>query len=451
MILDMEMNINQYQKILMTPQLDYSLKILKLNNEELLEFIDEEMMINPLLEYKENTDIPNKMIVVDYEMDEEYSRKNNSDNETDYINSIPDTLSLKPSLVQHLMLQLHTIDHSKVMNKICEYLIESIDENGYLQIDIDEVAKALKVTVERVNQGIEIIQGFDPPGIGARNLKECLKIQVARKHIVDPSIIIFIDQYLEWIAENKIPQVAQAMGIDIDEVKKLLDTIKHLDPRPGSGFSLETVRYIKPDIIVTNCNGVFEIAINKELIPALQVNHYYAKLLENKHQLITEEYHYINKHINSASWLIRCIDQRVQTLERVAKAIVEHQTSFFKSGEKYLKPLTLKEIAYDLNLHESTISRAVNGKYLLCQWGTFELKYFFSSKTIKKELGEDGSSATAKYELKKMIEEEDKRHPLSDTALCEGLKEKSIHISRRTVAKYRTQLNIPSMDLRRMF
>lgn len=450
MVLDMEMNIGQYQKVLLTPQLDYSLKILKLNNEELTELIDEEMLTNPLLEYKESGQTQGKSKIVDYNNgDERY--KGGFDDEIDYINSIPDNLSITPSLVQHLMLQLHTQNNTKETTRICEYLIESIDEHGYLSIDPKETAKMFKVEKSKIEKGIEIIQGFDPPGIGAKDLKDCLKLQLIRKNISNPYLYELIETHLESVAANRLPQVAIAMGIEVAEINQLLETIKTLDPRPGSCFSSETTNYIKPDIIVTRNDDTFEVAINKEQIPAIQINNYYSDLLSKKSRLMNEEYNYINKHLHSATWLIRCIEQRLQTLERVAKAIVEHQMSFFCLGKQHLKPLTLKDIAFELDLHESTISRAVNSKYLLCQWGIFELKYFFSSKVIKKETGEDASSATAKYELIQLIKEEDKKNPLSDTALCEKLKEKSIDISRRTVAKYRAQLNIPAMNLRRKF
>lgn len=455
MSLDLQMNIGQYQKILMTPQLDYSLKILRLNNEELMELISEEMLINPLLEYKEPDETISKTVVVDNEINERpaYNRFNSEDedDEVNYINSIPDYRSIKPNLTQYLLLQLHTQKRPDGIIKVCEYLIECINDNGYLNIDTKELAKEFQVKTSIIEKCIGIIQELEPPGIGARNLKECLKLQLFRKKIHIPHLNELIEKYLDLIALNKIPQVALAMGVSIDYINQLLDIIKTLEPRPGSSFNTMSTCYIKPDIIVSKLEDTFQVAVNKEHIPDIQINRYYSGLLSSKCNLVNEEYNYINKHYQSASWLIRCIEQRGYTLERVAKAIVERQIQFFDLGEKHLMPLTLKEIAEELELHESTISRAVNGKYLLCSWGTYELKYFFSSKAIKREIGEDGSSAIAKYEIKQLIEGEDKKNPFSDTAICERLKEKSIHISRRTVAKYRTQLNIPPMDIRKRY
>lgn len=450
MALDMEMNINQYQKVLMTPQLEYSLKILKLNNEELIELIEEEVLTNPLLEYIE-VKPPTRQEITYFDTTKIYSKKSDDEDESDFIDSIPDMLSLKPSLSQHLLLQLHTLKISKEMTRICEYLIENIDKNGYLDVDVQDIAHILNATPIEINKGIDIIHSFDPPGIGAKNLKECLKLQLEINNVRDAYLYKLIDEHIESIASNKIPQIALTMGIEVAHLNKLISEIRKLEPRPGSGFSSDLTRYVKPDIIVVKNDSIFEIIVNKETIPFVQIDSYYSSLLSKKYSLVNEEYNYINKNYHSAAWLIRCIEQRMQTIERVSKAIVESQIDFFNFGKPHLKPLTLKEIAYELELHESTISRAVNGKYLLCQWGVFELKYFFSSKLINKEIGEDASSSAAKFELKRLIEEEDKKNPLSDTAICEGLKEKSIYISRRTVAKYRAQLNIPSMDLRKKF
>jgi RNA polymerase sigma-54 factor len=452
----MNMNLAQEQRLLMTPQLEYSLKILKMNNEELLELIDEEVQANPILEYAENTSKPSRNMkdsIKDTSYYDEYGTANfNEENdEFNYINSIPDASSLKPSLVQHLLLQLHTEKISGIMMELCEFIIESIDSNGYFTMNEKEIKQVIPSTSKEILRAIELVQSFDPPGVGARNLKECLLLQIVRNNMKDRNLIIMVDNYLEDIAANRIPYLSQVLGLEIPRINQLIAMIKGLDPKPGSRFSLEIARYIKPDVVVCKNDDQFEVMINKEQLPNLNVSTYYSGLLTNRKQLNSEEYSYINKNYTSATWLMRCIEQRLNTLERVTSAIVLHQIAFFEFGKKHLMPLTLKEIAYELDIHESTVSRAVNEKYLLCQWGVYELKYFFSSKTIRAANGEDVSSSNAKLVLKEIIDEEDKSNPLSDTTICKILQEKDIFISRRTVAKYRAQLKIPTMDLRKHF
>ncbi|PKM50430.1 MAG: RNA polymerase sigma-54 factor [Firmicutes bacterium HGW-Firmicutes-7] len=456
MELEMNLNLSQDQKLLMTPQLEYSLRILKINNEELIELIEEEIHTNPLLEYCENISAPSEEVkriedkITNYNLYETSYYKSNESDELEYINSIPDLSSIKPNLVQHLMLQLHTAKVTRRMMELCEYIIESIDSNGYLEID-EKGIQNISCTSEEVNQAIDLVQSLDPPGIGARNLRECLRLQIVRNNIIDSNLMRMVDNHLEDVGANRIPYLSQELGLGISQINELITIIKSFDPKPGSAFSIDDTRYIKPDVIVCKNNDQFEAKVNKEQLPVLGVNEYYSGLLAKRNKLSLEEYSYINKNYSSANWLIRCIEQRLHTLERVSTAILLEQIDFFKYGRKYLKPLTLKDIAYSLEIHESTVSRAVNEKYLMCQWGVFELKHFFSSKTIRKIGADDTSSSDAKLIMREIIEEEDKTQPLSDTAICERLKEKDIFISRRTVAKYRAQLNIPTRDLRKSY
>lgn len=453
----MNLNLSMDQKLLMTPQLEYSLRILKINNEELLELIEEEIHNNPILEYAENTSNLNENIKCRenntsyYNEYETINYKSEDNDELNYINSIPDASSLKPSLVQHLMLQLHTVKLTRTMMKLCEFIVESIDSNGYLIIDEKEVKQLFSCKSEEVLQAIQFVQSLEPPGIGARNLKECLMLQIVRNNMIDKNLIHIVDNYLEDVGSNRIPYLAQVLNLDVPQINKLISMLRSLNPKPGSGFSLEETRYIKPDVIVCKNEDNFDIMVNKEQLPGLNVSSYYVGLLSKRKQLSSEEYSYINKNYMNATWLMRCIEQRIHTLERVTTAIVLNQNDFFNYGINYLKPLTLKDIAYNLGIHESTVSRAVNEKYLMCQWGVFDLKYFFSSKTIRKASGENVSSSKAKLVLSEIIDAEDKANPLSDTSICEALKERDIVISRRTVAKYRAQLNIPTMDLRKEY
>ncbi|MCF8019920.1 MAG: RNA polymerase factor sigma-54 [Vallitaleaceae bacterium] len=449
--MNMDMNMDMTQKIIMTPQLEYSLKILKLSYEELIDFLQEEMLSNPILEYNEPKEIKLKMNNEDSEGDRLSYNRDQKGDEEDYTNGIPDMNSYKTDLVSHLKLQLHILDLPEKMIEIGEFLIESLDEKGYLKIDIKDVAKILCVEEDLVDQVCQKIQKFDPPGICARDLKECLKIQLEDQKDIKKELIELIDHHLEAIGHNELPRISKAMGIPISEVQALIKEIRKLNPKPGRGFQRDLTHYIRPDVIISKQDENYSIDICKDKIPKIKINPYYMDLLKDGGKELGEAYPYIQNKINSANWLIHCIDQRMETLEKVTKIIFYHQTTFFEKGRAYLKPMNQREVADALNLHESTISRTVNGKYLLCQWGIFELKYFFSSKGIKQEVGEDASSAMAKFAIQRIVEGEDKNSPYSDSKICTLLQNEEIRISRRTVAKYREQLNIPSGKIRKHY
>jgi RNA polymerase sigma-54 factor len=449
--MNMEMNMEMTQKIIMTPQLEYSLKILKLSYEELVDFLQEEMLSNPILEYKEPKEI--KLKIKDDDSDGDRLSYNRDFKEDDDIhtNGIPDMSSYKTDLVSHLKLQLHLLNLPKVMTEIGEFLIESLDDKGYLNIDVKDVASMLQVEVGLVDLVRQKIQKFDPPGICARDLKECLKLQLDDEKPVKKELRALIDHHLEAIGDNALPKISKSMGIPISEVHSLIEEIRKLNPKPASGFQTDVTHYIRPDVIITKEDENYIIDICKDKIPIIKVNPYYLDLLKEGNEKLGDAYPYIQNKINSANWLIHCIDQRMETLEKVAKTIFYHQLAFFDKGRAYLIPMNQREVADALNLHESTISRTVNGKYLLCQWGLFELKYFFSSKGIKQDVGEDASSAMAKFAIQRIVESENKYNPYSDSKICNLLEVEEIRISRRTVAKYREQLEIPSGKIRKQY
>ena len=449
--MNMDMHMEMTQKIIMTPQLEYSLKILKLSYDELVDFLQEEMLSNPILEYKEPSEV--KISIKNEDIQGEYSVYNRDFKEEDdvHTNGIPDMNSFRTDLVGHLKLQLHLLDLPKKMEEIGEFLIDSLDEKGYLKIESKDLAKMLHVEEELVNQVRQKLQKFDPPGICAKNLKECLKLQLDDQEPNHNKLMELIDHYLEAVGDNALPRISKNMGISIGEVQALIEEIRKLNPKPGSCFQTDMTQYIRPDVIISKENESYSIDICKDRVPKIKINPYYLDLLREGDKSIGEAYPYIQNKINSANWLMRCIDQRMETLEKVTKTIFIHQMAFFDKGKAYLKPMNQKEVADALNLHESTISRTVNGKYLLCQWGVFELKYFFSSKGIKQEVGEDASSAMAKFAIQRIIEGEDKNNPYSDSKICALLQNEEIRISRRTVAKYREQLNIPTGKIRKHY
>lgn len=453
MRLGYELTIEQTQKLSMTPELIQAIQILQFNHQELTEYVQNELLENPVLESEKSydlqeVDIREKIREADYEADRFSQWEYRSDDEEDY--TYEQYVSEEDTLADYLMSQLHLSNLKDIKAKIGRYIIEAIDDNGYLTADTAEIANALHVDIEQVEDTLNFIQTFDPPGVAARNLQECLIIQLAVKGLLTDEIEYLILHMLQDLADNRIAHIAKTLGMKNQEVQQIADLIKTLEPKPGREFSSgDATRYVVPDIIVEKISDEYIVTNNDPSIPKLMVSSYYHKLAEEARQ--DEELgRYLNERFNSALWLIKSIEQRKQTIFNVANAVVKYQQEFFNKGEKFMKTLTLKQIAEEVGVHESTVSRSINGKYMQSPRGVFELKFFFSSGVA----GEDGtgvSSNSVKSIIKDIIAEEDPRKPYSDQDMVEILKEKGIAISRRTVAKYREGMNILSSSKRRRF
>jgi RNA polymerase sigma-54 factor len=304
---------------------------------------------------------------------------------------------------------------------------------------------------DRVERVLSYIHTMDPTGVGARDLSECMEIQLAARGLLTDEIEYIIENMLQEVADNKIGHIAKAVGLKNDEVQQIIDLIRTLEPKPGRQFASggESTKYVIPDVILEKVNGEYVVSSNDSSIPKLMVSSYYSELA-HKAKEDQELDKYLTGRFNSATWLIRSIEQRKQTIFNVASAIVNYQIDFFDNGEKFIKTLTLKQIADELGIHESTVSRAINGKYLQSPRGVFELKYFFSSG-VTAGGGEGLSSNSVKAMIKDMIEGEDPKKPYSDQDMVEMLKVREIDISRRTVAKYRESLGIQSSSKRRRY
>ncbi len=446
MALDLNLILNQTQKLTMTPELRQALNILQLNVADLCQYLEEQMELNPMLETSEyeGTDIIewNEYINRDVPEDNEY----NDENEEISLESFVPT---RTSLREHLMFQLHITPVAVRTKRVCEYIIDSLDANGYLNIPLKELAASVNEDMCVVEQALETIQEFDPPGVGARDLKECLLLQLKVKGILDDDLKNLVEYHLKDVGENKLTQIARKMDIDVLKVQHMIDILKTLNPRPGCNFSdYNDMHYVVPDAFVRKSEDKFEIIINDGDIPRLHINKFYSQLLQNNGRG-SEEFRYLNKKFQSAFWLIKNIEQRKNTLYNVVKAIVEYQSGFFDVGINGLKPLTLKQIAKTCGIHESTVSRATNGKYVDTPNGIYELKFFFTNGVTNDE----GvvSSGSVKSMISGFIAKEDQHSPLSDLAITEMLKDKGVEISRRTVAKYREELEIPSSNRRKRF
>lgn len=453
MKLGYELTIEQTQKLSMTPELIQAIQILQFNNQELSEFVQNEVLENPVLDAEksydtQDVDIREKIREADYEAESFRQWEYSPDEDDDY--TYEQYACEEDTLTDYLFTQLQFSNLSETKAAVCRYIIEAIDENGYLTVSTEDIAKALHVEQSFAEETLSFVQTFDPCGVAARNLRECLIIQLASKGLLTDEIEYIIENLLEELADNKIAHIAKIMNMKNSEVQQTADLIKSLEPKPGRRFSSgESVRYVVPDIFVEKINDEYVVSNNDTSLPKLMVSSYYNKLsaqASNDEELSK----YLNNRFNAAVWLIKSIEQRKQTIYNVASAVVRYQQEFFDKGEKYLKTLTLKQIADEVGVHESTVSRSINGKYMQSPRGVFELKYFFSSG-VSSDDGTGVSSNSVKSIIKEIIAGEDSRKPYSDQDMVEILKEKGIDISRRTVAKYREGMNILSSSKRRRF
>jgi RNA polymerase sigma-54 factor len=458
MKLGYELTIEQTQKLSMTPELIQAIKILQLNNVDLNEYVQDELLENPILEEDRSAndeepvtvevDIREKIVEDSYDDDSYKQWEYSNDDDDDY--TFDKYTSAEETLQDFLLEQLQLSNLKGKVLEVARYLIEAIDDNGYLTLTVEEVCVATGANEDEADKALSYIQTLEPCGVGARNLSECLIIQLAAKGLLTDEIEFIIENMLEDIANNKVSHIAKKVGLKPEEVQDILDMIKKLEPKPGRQFSTgESTRYVVPDIIVEKVNDDYVVSTNDSSVPKLMVSSYYSQLSQTA-KGDEELEKYLNGRFNSAMWLIRSIEQRKQTIFNVAVAVVHYQKDFFDNGEKYLKTLTLKQIAEELNIHESTVSRAINGKYIQSPRGVFELKYFFSSG-VSMESGDGMSSNSVKSFIKEIVEGEDTKKPYSDQDMVEMLKEKGIDISRRTVAKYREGMGIQSSSKRRRY
>lgn len=458
MSMNMNLQLIQTQKLVMTPELKQAIEMLQYSQLELNDFIQEELMTNPVIEM-DLPDLPAdkkepaqefdwKSIAVSMRDDHEKQRvltQASKDDETVFESTVSD----QDSLLDHLLLQLQFTDVKANEREIATYIIENIDDNGYLDLTPEEVTIKFQVDVEVFNRLLYIIQGFEPVGVAARNLQECLKLQIIADENAHILALAIVERHLKDLAENKIALIAKALNAHLEDVQRATDYIKTLEPKPGRKFAGNTeIRYIVPDVAVQKQKDGYQIIINDSTAPKLHISNFYQSVLQSNEESTASEY--ISKKLNSALRLIKSIEQRRNTIYKVVTSIVEEQKEFFDKGPLYLKTLTLKEIADLVGVHESTVSRAVSGKYLQCVHGLFEIKYFFQSG-VSSEMGEGISAETVKKIIKEQIDKEDQKKPVSDQHLADVLNELGIKISRRTVAKYRDELLIPATSKRKRF
>ncbi|MCF8041267.1 MAG: RNA polymerase factor sigma-54 [Desulfarculaceae bacterium] len=502
MALEIKQSLRLSQQLVMTPQLQQAIKLLQLNRLELAESINQELLENPLLEIAEETtqDVEQAELDAGAEPESEVALRSDgqeseaagddaaeveaapeppSDREVEVDGQINDEfdwenylgeyssggsgyesivredkdapayenmLSSPPSLRDHLLEQLSMTGLGPDELRVGEAIIESLDADGYLPLGVEELAQVSSTDTETAERTLKVIQGFDPSGVAARDLRECLLVQAMELYPDDEVLQRIISDHLPDLERRRYQVIVKKLKIDMDRVAQALDAIRCLDPRPGQGMNNEQAQYITPDIYVYKVDGEFVIMLNEDGLPKLRVNNFYRESLALGGDAEAKEY--VRGKLRSALWLIRSIHQRQRTIYKVTESIIKFQREFFEKGITRLKPLVLRDVAEDVGMHESTISRVTTNKYMHTPQGVFELKYFFNSG-INRFQGQAMASEAVKERIRRIIADEDTSKPLSDQVIAEMLEREDIDIARRTVAKYREMLGILPSSRRR--
>lgn len=436
----------QQQRLVMTPELRQAITMLQFSSLELLEYLDTEMAGNPVIESVGTIDWAELARQQREQGGLRTGMGRAAGEEGDYEPAIKQGITL----LEHLRGQLRLLSIPPRERQIGEYLIGNLDENGYLGVPLGECAQTCNATGEEVEAALRHVQSLEPTGVGARTLAECLRLQLGEREGVPPLMYTLIDRHLEDVAAGRITRVATALKVTPQEVQRMVDLLKSLDPKPGRMYSVESPYFIIPDVTIEKVGGEYIVIVNEKAYPKLRINDFYRDMLTTKNEMHRETKDYITNKLNGAVWLLKSLEQRRQTIYKVTTAIVELQREFFERGVRGMRPLTLRQVAERVGLHESTISRATTGKYAQTPRGVFELKYFFSSG-VQTQSGEGASAESIKSEIRAFVATEDPKKPLSDQKLTELLQQKGIEIARRTVAKYREEQNIPSSSQRKRY
>lgn len=477
MALESRLELRLSQKLILTPQLQQAIKLLQLPHLELSQFLNQELMENPLLEEtvdeisieeltqeeknsieiedsNEDTGVSLEKLMMSFTVDEYFKERSSDGRDMGYFNpgtvtppSFEQFLSKKPDLYDHLTWQLRLSNVPESIKKIGEIIIGNIDENGYLVASIEEIMQAANTRKETAEEALNVIQSFDPPGIGARNLAECLQLQLKALNLQNTIVEKIISNNMDELGKKKYNAIAQQYNLPLKDIMAAVKIIEGLEPKPGRIFSSANTNYIVPDVYLIKTADGYQIILNDEGLPRLRVSSFYKKLMQQHNAFPKEDKQFLIEKMRSAVGLLKSLDQRDRTIYRVTETLLDLQKEFFADGIQYLKPLTLKDVASTLNLHESTVSRVTSNKFLSCEHGIFCFRFLFSS-ALHSGTG-SVSSTSVKNLIKKIVTEEDSQKPFSDRHISEMLKNSGITIARRTVAKYREEQGIPSQAQRR--
>jgi len=472
MALEMRMDLKLAQKLVMTPQLQQAIKLLQLSRLEMSQMVYQEMLENPVLEdaaiepdtdeaeAPSQEDVPetaaddgSAVDVFDMKWDNYIDEDEGRLDRSSFMGSDEDmpsydqTLSSPLSLSDHLTWQFRLSSASATENRVAELVIGNIDEEGYLRdMTVEEVAREAGVSVRTAEKALGMIQELDPPGVGARDLRECLLIQARLLGLKGTVVEEILLKHMDDLEKKRYPAIAKALGVAVKDIVMAASAIESLEPKPGRPFQASEIQYIIPDVYVVKKGADYVILLNDEGLPKLRISPFYKNLMRGRGDEATRDY--IESRLRSAQWLIKSIEQRNKTIYRVTESIVTRQKEFLEQGAEHIRPMILKDVAEDIEMHESTISRVTTNKYMHCPQGIYELKYFFSGGIAGMD-GESMSSISVRGLVQKTISEEDPKKPYNDRRVVDILKKKNIDIARRTVAKYRCELNIPPANLRK--
>lgn len=465
MALELRQQLKLTQQLVMTPQLQLAIRLLQLSRLELMDTIQQELEQNPVLEeavddgaddtekqrQEEKTKTEDEVVIGENIPDdidwrnyiEEYNTPGRTSYEIEHKEQIgfEHFLVKKRSLPDHLLWQLMMTGPDEAVKQIGSLIVGNINADGYLDATLEEIAEAAGEPLEKTRDALTLMQTFDPPGVCARNLKESLLIQTGQLGLTDTLVEKIITDHLTHLENRNIAPICRALGVDKKSILDAVGIIQGLEPKPGRLFSDETPQHIIPDVYVYKYDDDFVVLLNDSGLPRLRISSLYRSCLMNAGQVSAKEKDYIREKLRSATWLIRSVHQRKKTIYRVMESILRFQRTFFDKGVSHLKPMVLRDVADDIEMHESTISRVTTNKYVHTPQGIFELKYFFNSP-INRIHGEAVASASVKDKIKHIVESESSKKPFSDKKISEILKGDNINIARRTVAKYRELLNI---------
>ncbi len=474
MAISQKLHTKLVQKLILTPSLQQAIKLLPMSTLELSELLNQEMVENPLLEESPTDDLQQAEAQPEKPEEKPAQEKTDSWDDQDYeyffgdylddgyrprtptevkeLPPIENTLSTSGSLSDHLLWQLSMQSSEGAPREIGEAIIGNLDDDGYLVATVEELARMGPWPVEDVEGALALVQQFDPVGVAARDLQECLLLQLRHPSLAGAHTEVaelIVSQHMRLLQNHQIPELAKKVGVSIEELKQHIDIIQGLDPKPGSRYNPSQSQYVIPDVHVVKVEDQYVAVLNEEGLPQLRISPVYRRLLDKGAENSDETRAYVKDKFRSALWLIKSVEQRQKTIHKVATSIINFQRDFLDQGIEYLRPLVLRDVANDIGMHESTVSRVVTNKYMHTPQGVFEMKYFFHSG-IASSYGEAVSSVTIKQRIRKIIEQEDGRKPLSDSKIVNMLQKEGLDLARRTIAKYREELKIPTSNQRKV-
>ena len=475
MAISQKLHTKLVQKLILTPSLQQAIKLLPMSTLELSELLNQEMVENPMLEEVPTEELQPVDAAQDKQEEKPPAEKTDTWDDQDYeyffgdylddgyrsrtpsevkeLPPIENTLSSAASLSDHLMWQLAMQTEDGSVKEIGGAIIGNLDDDGYLVASVEEIAAMGEWPVTTVEKALQHIQTFDPIGVASRDLQECLWLQLRQLGLEGTPSEKIVTEHLRLLQNHQVPEIARKLGMPIEELKEHIEIIRNLDPKPGSRYNPSQSQYVIPDVYVVKVEDQYVAMLNEEGLPQLRISPVYRRLLDKTGQAGTPEAGetraYVKDKFRSALWLIKSVDQRQKTIHKVATSIINFQREFLDQGIEYLRPLVLRDVANDIGMHESTVSRVVNNKYMHTPQGVFEMKYFFHSG-ISSSYGESVSSVTIKQRIRKIIENEDPRKPLSDSKIVSILQKEGLMLARRTIAKYREELKIPTSNQRKV-